>query len=411
MNITTACDVLQHDLKAYVDRELPPARRLVVRGHLLRCASCREEVSQMEKISNDLRAADTGALDPSLRAKLLANLANEPAPESDVPKDPVWRRHPKEAFAVAAMCLVLWFVVSPAFMQTREKARNPSRLAARSASAPPSAPAATEQSYRGAEGFPAEARREDTARGDGSLSLFSAKGTDAAATLDRKVRREGSLTVAVAKLEESSDAVEKMVKDAGGFVASNNLSTADEGEKHAALAARVPVDRFDSVLSGIARLGDVREKNVTGEDITEQVSDAQQAEQILAGDVRAVEAKIKAGAPRRQDDWRWRQEERQLRIQLAQTRARLSLLRRDAAFATIHVSLQQKAKAEAKSVGLLGEMNDAGRAAVQTFSTAAKVPVVMLIWVLAYAPLWVPLLIAYRWASRVQKQRRVNSDR
>jgi hypothetical protein len=226
---------------------------------------------------------------------------------------------------------------------------------------------------------------------------------------ERKVRKEASLTLAVAKVEEASNTVEALVKDAGGFVASNNLSTLDGGSKAAQLAVRVPVDRFESVLGRLSRLGEVTAKSVTGEDITEQVSDAEQAEQVLGGDVRATEAELKARERDARDVWRRQQEIRNLRIQLAQTRARLALLRKQSALSAITITLEEK-KPKAIAVrpprdGFLADMAEAGRAAVTTFQTAARLPVVLLIWVLAYAPLWVPLLIVYRVLARGQQQR------
>ena len=51
-------DVYQDDLKAYLDKELPLFRRLAVREHLTRCASCREEITQMTQMTTELRKAE-----------------------------------------------------------------------------------------------------------------------------------------------------------------------------------------------------------------------------------------------------------------------------------------------------------------------------------------------------------------
>ena len=50
------------------------------------------------------------------------------------------------------------------------------------------------------------------------------------------------------------------------------------------------------------------------------------------------------------------------------------------------------------------EMGDTGRAAVNSFLNAARIPVLLLIWILAYAPVWVPLAIGVRYASRAHKK-------
>jgi hypothetical protein len=163
------------------------------------------------------------------------------------------------------------------------------------------------------------------------------------------VHKEGSLAVEVENLEQDSDAVETMVKKAGGFVANNTLSTQKDGLKSAALEIRVPVKQFETVIKQIAGLGEVKAKKVEGEDITAQVSDANEENNIVATDLRARleqyrQAKERAarknkGVP---DDWQRRMEIRQMRIQLAQVRARLDYLKKLSDFAALSVQLREK---------------------------------------------------------------------
>src|SRR5690242_13899491 len=111
------CTPYQEDLRAYLDGELPPVRRVAMRLHLARCASCREEMTQMEQLSNDLRAGDAASLEPGLRAKILAGL-NEAAPEPSA--EPVkpdrfakWKRRPVMIWATAATVVIAWFALYP----------------------------------------------------------------------------------------------------------------------------------------------------------------------------------------------------------------------------------------------------------------------------------------------------------
>ena len=54
----SVCDRIRPELKAYVDGQLPALSRLTIRWHLGRCADCRREVEEMERISNELREED-----------------------------------------------------------------------------------------------------------------------------------------------------------------------------------------------------------------------------------------------------------------------------------------------------------------------------------------------------------------
>lgn len=50
-------------------------------------------------------------------------------------------------------------------------------------------------------------------------------------------------------------------------------------------------------------------------------------------------------------------------------------------------------------------MDDTGRAAVNSFLTAARLPILALIWLLAYSPVWVPLAIAYHYTAKAHRRR------
>lgn len=222
----------------------------------------------------------------------------------------------------------------------------------------------------------------------------------------RRVHKEGSLSVDVENLEQDSDAVEAMVKKAGGFVANNTLSTEKDGHKSAALEIRVPVSQFESIIEQIASLGEVKSKRVQGEDITAQVSDANEENNVLANDLRtrlAQYQKAKERAARKNksvpDDWQQRAEIRQMRIQLAQVRARIEYLKKLSDFAALSVQLREDSQVFSGG-GFLNDVGNTGRAAWQSFIIAARLPMTLLIYLLVYSPFWVPILIAWRYFMR-----------
>lgn len=380
----------------------------------------------MERITNDLRAGDACDLAPALRAKILGNTSGaEPEgaapaePEAEPAPPPLWRRQPLAVWGAAATVLLVWFVLSPVFMQTREKARQPGAALSESyardygrANKPGFDPAPSSGAPKAARRqIPTERVPAPTPAANGMAETESGmeprRGADVAlpaAPFSRRVHQEAEITVAVDKIEPKSEAVEQIVKAAGGFIAGNQLSTGEDNIKSASLTVRVPQPQFDATLRQIAKLGEVKAKDVTGEDITEQTSDAEQENHVLANEIRYKEARLQSRGPRT-DTLSEQEAARSLRIELAQARARLDLLRKMAALSTITVQLREKPRTPAPSGGFLGEMGDTGRLAFNTFLQAARVPVVLLIWIAAYAPLWVPLALAYRYAARAQQRR------
>ena len=249
---------------------------------------------------------------------------------------------------------------------------------------------------------------ENSAGASAKLGTSNNIAADLPSTL-RRVHKEARIGVGVARVEDSSEAVEAMVKSAGGFVLSNALTTGGNGLKSANLSLRVPVGQFETVLSRIAKLGTVRSKNVAGEDITERFSDADQAERVLNSELSVKESMLQAALQREKEaqkkkdsyrvSWQQRADVRQLRIQAAQARARLELLKKVSELSNIEVELNEK-PAPPQAAGFTEELGRTSREAFASFAIAVRVPINILIWILAYAPLWLPLILIYRFATK-----------
>ncbi len=222
----------------------------------------------------------------------------------------------------------------------------------------------------------------------------------------RSVKKTAEITIVVRNLEPSSDNVENMVRESGGYVANNQLTTDEYGTKQATLEVRVPVTLFDQMIGKFARLGDLKSKHVTGEDLTEQMSDEKQAQRVLSDEVEDTKARLNE-ARSRSDKRREGQNLKDLKVEIAQAEGRLELLKKEAKLSTITVNLSEKSKTPApvKTGGFMDEMGETGRNALASLSNAARIPILALIWLAAYAPVWVPLAIAYRYAAKAHRRR------
>ena len=467
MSIPKPCIIpdggFRDDLKAYIDRELSPRRRMAVYAHLRHCSACLEEKRFMETITRELTDSEkTGApgLSDGLRSRILGQIGSVTQPSPLPVTPPLWRRQPLLVFggggtALAASLLIFMSLQSQVPVNSPTGAFHKDYQLAvasqqytqdydeRAAAAPASAnrvavvsagsgsATASMDSASAPPGavFSARSRIQSQARSAGvgtAMPIITAphggvytgrtaapafepqssadKSGAAEATLDfeRQVHKEASLGVEVTGLEAVSERVEEMVKADGGFVASNELTTDADGYKSASLSVRIPTKDFETTLASFAKLGNVVSKNLSGEDITEKVSDANMTEQVLINDVREVETKIQREPMSEKRTGQKEAELRYLRIQLAQTRARLGLLKKMASLSTINLSLTEKAKRAAQTPpapGFWTDLRDTNRAAASAFQSAVRVPVVLIIWVLAFSPLWVPLILAYRYAA------------
>ena len=79
---------LRENLKAFLDGELAPLRRSLMRWHIARCPHCREEAAWLRRLGEDMRTLEKSAPSPNLRHRILSSL---PPPTPMRPPLKIWR--------------------------------------------------------------------------------------------------------------------------------------------------------------------------------------------------------------------------------------------------------------------------------------------------------------------------------
>jgi Domain of unknown function (DUF4349) len=93
--------------------------------------------------------------------------------------------------------------------------------------------------------------------------------TPAVSTLDRMTVRTAEQQMVVDSPVTAGHAVERLVVDAGGYI-ERSTSNSDGAVR---IVGRLPSARLDSVMNGIASLGQERRRQTTGADVTDQYTD------------------------------------------------------------------------------------------------------------------------------------------
>lgn len=432
------------DFKAFLDGELPFLRRLQMRRHLQSCPQCREEIRIMQTIETELQSEESAPLQADLRAKILNQVPVE-APQA-APQMPL-RTRSQIGFGAASAAVLAALLFYPAYQGFREYGRgvenarrsssqsnlkqvglgskkyiqdydekSPLSASAGAVSAPSNSPQRGAQRQAGADRRGVtnwnfsdghlKAENGDTKtiiNGNSALNLnrsYLARSSD-----QRQVHKEGSLTVAVDNAEAGGLAVENIVKNVGGFVASQSLSTGAGELRSAVLDCRVPVEKFEFITGKIGALGQVRAKSLNGEDITARVAAAAALKTALTREFSVASAQLrqKEKTAKKRDAqslYYARLEVRQLRVQAAQSRAALQTLQRFSALSSLYVTVQDKPKPVA-AVGSTTGLGGTARVAWSSFLASAQLPLQLLIWIAAYAPLWLPtFLIWKKWGRK-----------
>lgn len=126
-----------------------------------------------------------------------------------------------------------------------------------------------------------QARRNDPS-GQAARARFSAIAVTAAedvlpqvspADVANMVIRTATVSIEVDSLNQAVAQVRQLAGQVGGYVASTNITTGKNQLRNAQLEVKVPADRFDESLSGLAPIGKVESVSVEAEDVGEQFVD------------------------------------------------------------------------------------------------------------------------------------------
>jgi len=132
----------------------------------------------------------------------------------------------------------------------------------------------------------------DSAREAGGKSAVPAGAVTSAAVLrdNRSLIRTAALTVRVKAVRQAADRARTIAQAAGGELAGETTTAAEESSATATLTLRVPPDRLDGVVADLAKLGKELDRRLGTTDVTEEVIDV---ESRLASQ-RASVARIRA---------------------------------------------------------------------------------------------------------------------
>src|SRR5437867_4059423 len=112
------------------------------------------------------------------------------------------------------------------------------------------------------------AARERLATGTGAGALFPRSSIGASMVI-----RTGQASIEVDSLERAVAQVRLLAARVGGYVADTVMQTGRGDLRSASLEVKIPADRFDDGLGGLAGLGKLESVNINAEDVGEEFTD------------------------------------------------------------------------------------------------------------------------------------------
>ncbi|MFG2511202.1 DUF4349 domain-containing protein [Streptomyces sp. NPDC048584] len=120
-----------------------------------------------------------------------------------------------------------------------------------------------------------QAAQEDAKQGAGGGSAEGAKATAAPKATASHIIRTASLTVRVKDVPRALDEARTATETAGGYIGDESTHRDATGHERTRVVLRVPVEKYDEVLTELEGTGKLLQRNAKARDVTDQVVDVE----------------------------------------------------------------------------------------------------------------------------------------
>ena len=210
-----------------------------------------------------------------------------------------------------------------------------------------------------------------------------------------QIARTGRVSLFVGNVDAAVSALQRLARSEGGAVFSLDVSNGDGSiaQPNGRMQLRVPAERFDAVMNGIAMAGKVRERSAGAEDLSGDITDSS----ARLRNLRRTEADIRRIMDRSGNVSQVMDAENQLsqvREQIETLESDLKSMRGRVAYATIDISMQAEASALPVQRTAAAQLASAWHDAVSAFGQTAIGIAAMLMWLIVFAPYVLAVLFA-----------------
>lgn len=213
---------------------------------------------------------------------------------------------------------------------------------------------------------------------------------------DRELVHTADLSVRVEDVSEAVGLAKELTLDAGGYVASERVSTPRGGSPEGSLTLRIPGDGYEGALEELSRLGDRSNLERSVQDVTEEVADVESRIESSETALETLRGYLEE-AENVDELLRVEGEIQNRQAELEAFQARLETLRNQTAYSTVNLTLLPPEtyleEPSEDSIGFLGGLERGWRALV-TFGQGVAVavgwllPFLVVAAVLGAGPLW-----------------------
>jgi len=241
-----------------------------------------------------------------------------------------------------------------------------------------------------------------------SMDAVMEKKTSATVAKPRpQLIKRAELTLVVKSIDQSTGAVSKLVqKQQGDILGFQNQKPPDSSIRHtASMQIRVPEDKLEDTLNAMAKLGNVQNRGLSAEDVTDQLVDSEARLRNLRKSEEMV-LKIMDRSGSIGDVLKASQELGKIRESIERIDAQLKSLRNQVAYSTINLTLQAAVSArQTPEPSITLRMQESWGKATYSVGEFTLGLFSLCLWLLAYSPYFLLIAAGVYGINRLRKQR------
>ena len=221
----------------------------------------------------------------------------------------------------------------------------------------------------------------------------------------RKILYTADIALVSETFAKTADEIVAAVRKFDGFVADQDVNGSVGGNRHGTWKVRIPVERFDSFLDGITRLGELQRRQIHSQDVTEEYYDL---------DARIKNKKVEEGrlvkhleesTGKLTEILAVEKEVSRVREEIERMEGRIRLLANLAELTTVTIVLDEQTKfIPATSPTFATRARRTFEASVKAVGDFLEGLALLVLWIVPWLPFWIVLgLIVWFFVRRIRR--------
>lgn len=193
----------------------------------------------------------------------------------------------------------------------------------------------------------------------------SGEGANLVGVAERKVISTAILTIEVVSAQATINDITNITLNSGGFILSSSINDISSSRKNGFITARVPQDKFYPAIEKIESLGTRKQRQVSGQDVTEEFIDLE----ARLGNLKKQEARLSdilKMAATVKDIIEVEHELERVRGEIERLTGRLNYLNQSVEMSTITVNVIEPAPITGEEWGISAALGDAVRGFIES---------------------------------------------